>query len=72
MIATLPIKEMSLNEKFMTIEMIWDDICHTSADFPSPAWHDKILKERDAKIASGEDKLLDWETAKNQMRNTLK
>ena len=28
MIATLPIKEMSLSEKFMTIEMIWDDICH--------------------------------------------
>ena len=69
---TLPLKDMSLNEKFMAIEMIWDDICHNSADFPSPAWHETILKERDEKIASGEDKLIDWEVAKKQMRNSIK
>jgi len=69
MIATLPLKEMSLNEKFMAIEIIWDDICHNSADFPSPAWHEAVLMERDAKIASGEDELLDWDVAKRQMRD---
>jgi len=68
---TLPLKDMSLNEKFMVIEMIWDDICHHSADFPSPDWHESILKERDKKIASGEDKLIDWEVAKKQMRNFI-
>jgi len=30
---TLPLKDMSLNEKFIAIEMIWDDICHNSSDF---------------------------------------
>jgi hypothetical protein len=68
---TLPLKDMSLNEKFMAIEMIWDDICHRSADFPSPAWHETVLEERDEKIASGEDKLIDWEVAKKQMRNSI-
>lgn len=68
MIATLPLKEMSLKDKFMLIEIIWDDIIHNSADFPSPDWHAEILKERDAKLNSGEDKLIDWEVAKKQLR----
>ena len=69
MLATLPLKEMTLEEKFMTIETVWDDIIHNSPDFPSPSWHKNILDERDAKIASGEDKLIDWECAKKKMRN---
>jgi len=67
MLATLPLKDMNLSEKFMAIEMIWDDISHNSPDFPSPNWHGDILKERDAKIESGEDKLIDWELAKKQL-----
>lgn len=72
MIATLPIKEMNLSEKFLAMEMIWDDISHTSSNFPSPSWHEDVLRERDAKIASGEDKLVDWESAKQQLRNSCK
>ncbi len=72
MLATLPLKEMTLGEKFMTIEMVWDDICHNSPDFQSPSWHKKILEERDKKIASGEDKLIDWEDAKISMRTSIK
>lgn len=64
MMITLPLNDMSLNEKFMVMEMIWDDICRNSANFPSPAWHETILKERDEKIASGEDELIDWDAAK--------
>ena len=63
MIATLPLKEMNLSEKFMAIEMIWDDIIHNSANFPSPEWHADVLKERDAKIKYWEDKLIDWNLA---------
>ena len=72
MLATLSLKEMSLEEKFMTIETVWDDIVHNSPNFPSPSWHEEILKERDAKIKSGEDQLIDWETAKNLLRDSLK
>ena len=28
MLFTLPLKEMSLHEKLMAIETIWDDLCH--------------------------------------------
>lgn len=43
MLATLPLKEMSLEEKFMTLETVWDDIVHNSPDFPSPSWHREVL-----------------------------
>lgn len=72
MLATLPLKEMSLEEKFLTIEMLWDDIIHNSPDFPSPSWHEDVLRERDAKLKSGDDQLIDWETAKNSLRDSLK
>lgn len=72
MLATLPLKEMSLEEKFLTIETVWDDIVHNSPNFPSPSWHEKVLKERDAKIKSGEDQLIDWEIAKKSLRDSLK
>ncbi len=72
MLATLPLKEMTLEEKFMTIEMVWDDIYHNSPNFKSPSWHKKILEERDKKIASGEDKLIDWDDAKISMRASTK
>lgn len=72
MLATLPLEEMSLEEKFMTIETVWDDIVHNSPDFPSTAWHEDVLKERDAKLKSGEDQLIDWEAAKNSLRDSLK
>jgi len=37
----------------------------------SPKWHGKVLRARDAKIKSGGEKILDWETAKKQLRNKL-
>ncbi len=37
----------------------------------SPAWHGDVLAERDRLIASGEEKFMDWETAKRQLRETL-
>ena len=72
MLAKLPLKEMSLEEKFITIETLWDDIIHNSPEFSSPAWHEKVLKERDTKIETGEDKLIDWEKAKVSLRDSFK
>jgi hypothetical protein len=37
----------------------------------SPAWHGDVLAKRDRLIASGEEKFVDWETAKRQLRATL-
>ena len=72
MLATLPLEKMTLEEKFITIETIWNDIVQNSPDFPSPAWHKDVLKEREALLKSGKEKLLNWESAKESLRNSLK
>ena len=72
MLAKLPLEEMTLEEKFITIETIWEDIVLSSPDFPSPAWHEEVLKERENLLKTGEEKLLDWESAKESLRNSLK
>ena len=40
-------------------------------ELSSPAWHGDVLAERDRLIASGEEKFVDWETAKRQLREEL-
>ena len=72
MLFTLPLKEMSLHEKLMAIETIWDDICHSASDIPSPAWHEDVLKERDRNMKNGADKLMNWDNAKQQLQNRAK
>jgi hypothetical protein len=37
-------------------------------DFESPAWHDQMLKETERRLAEGKEQVLDWETAKQQLR----
>ena len=68
MITALALEKMSLSEKIMTIEMIWEDISSNNSNISSPDWHENVLKIRDENIASGKDKLIDWEVAKQQLR----
>ena len=38
----------------------------------SPAWHEQALKERDERVRSGQETFVDWESAKQQLRDRLK
>ncbi len=61
---------MGTKEKLRTMELIWDDLCHTS-DFASPGWHKDILEEREKRIREGKEDILDWEESKRQLRDSL-
>ena len=47
MIVTLPLEEMSMEDKISTMEILWEEICKDSNNFPSPLWHAEILQERE-------------------------
>lgn len=72
MIATLPLKEMTIEDKISTMEVLWDDICRNSLDFPSPDWHGDILKEREKNLQDGKDKFEDWENVKREIWDSVK
>ena len=72
MIATLPLKEMTIEDKISTMEFLWADISKTSSDYPSPDWHGKVLEERENSLKNGKDEFEDWETVKRDIWDSVK
>jgi len=62
------IKEMSTIERIRTMEMLWDALFHEDQEIESPAWHEKILKERKDRLKSGKTKFTTLEHLKNHFR----
>ena len=67
----LPLKDMSLHEKLAAMESLWEDIARTPDAIESPVWHKGILDERRQRLATGQSELVDWETAKADIRNKV-
>jgi len=53
------------------MELLWDDLCRRSPDFCSPSWHEDVLKEREQRIKAGQDRFVDWDQAKKDIRNSI-
>ena len=68
---TLPLKEMTLQEKIAAMESLWEDLARTPEAVESPAWHKDILDERRQRLAEGKSRFIDWETAKAEIRKKL-
>ena len=68
MVSTIQIEKMSREEKLQTMEAIWADLSKSGAEVESPAWHEDVLKETEARIAAGQERIADWETAKRELR----
>jgi hypothetical protein len=66
--ATLDLRLMSVPDKLKLMEDLWRDLSQNEPAIASPEWHGDVLAERERKLASGEDTLLDWETAKRELR----
>jgi hypothetical protein len=63
---------MSVAEKLRAMEMLWADLSRDEAELESPAWHEDVLRDREAKIKSGKESFMDWEIAKKRLRKQLK
>jgi hypothetical protein len=54
------------------MDALWDDLTHDVEPFQSPAWHEEVLKETQQRVDNGEVEMIDWEKAKQLLRNQLK
>jgi hypothetical protein len=61
------IQKMSHSERLMTMEALWDALCHEDREPMSPDWHQGILKDRSSKIASGQATFLSLAKAKERI-----
>jgi hypothetical protein len=69
MVTTLQVEQMSRTEKLQVMEAIWAALSVPDSEVESPAWHANALRETEERVARGEDRIVDWETAKRELRN---
>lgn len=63
----LPLDQMTVDEKFRAIEMIWADLEQNGGVLPVPQWHLEVLAAREILAQSGQNPTLDWEEAKRSL-----
>lgn len=64
---SIDLQKMTTEEKLRTMELLWDDICHTVPNLKSPGWHEDILKEREEQLKQGKETFEDWDQAKTDI-----
>jgi len=57
---TLQIERMSRKEKLEAMEAIWADLSKAEPEIESPAWHEGVLRETEARVAAGQERIADW------------
>ncbi len=70
MIALIP-EKMTTAEKLSAMEALWANLCQHST-LESPDWHESVLVSREQQQIDGKQQPIDWETAKQQIRQKIK
>ena len=66
------IDKLSLFEKLILVEDIWDSIACSNAVLPMPEWQKVELDKRYSDYKSGKLKLHDWESVRGKLRKKYK
>lgn len=64
------LQKMTVTEKLKTMELLWDGLCHSTTDLPSPGWHGEIIEKREKQLSNGADDFQDWLQAKKEIWNS--
>jgi hypothetical protein len=70
--SALEIQQLPRQEKLRLMEALWADLSRDEAEVESPAWHADALRETAERVARREEKVLDWERAKAELRKGKK
>jgi hypothetical protein len=64
----LAIENLSRSEKLRMMEALWENLSRDNTVLASPEWHGEALKEAEVAHASGKANFVDWEAAKQTLR----
>lgn len=68
----LPLDQMTTAEKLRALEQIWENLCRTPDEIPSPSWHADVLRDREKRVQEGSSQFVDWAEAKQKIRDLTK
>ena len=72
MTAPLNLNEISIQEKFVILEELWESMSHdaTASGF-TPAWHLDILAQREQNIVNSQSSFSNLEDAKKRLQKLV-
>lgn len=62
------IKQLSHIDKLKVMESLWKDLSVDEEKYVSPAWHETALMETEKRMDDGIEEVVDWSTAKKNLR----
>jgi putative addiction module component (TIGR02574 family) len=71
-LTTIRIESLSLSEKLLLMERLWEDLSKHPSNVPPPEWHGDVLAARLAAVKEGRTTFVEWDAAKERLRNRLK
>ena len=66
---TLAIEKMTVSEKLLAMEQLWDDLCRRAELMQSPDWHGEVLMAREERVQYGTSQFSDWKEAKKRIQD---
>ncbi len=66
--STIEISSLSREEKLRVMEDIWEDLSREEVEIESPDWHQNALQQAEIRMSSGQEKIVEWKAAKNELR----
>ena len=67
----LSLDTLSTTEKIALMERLWADLSQRPQELPFPNWHGDVLAERIAAVREGRTAFVDWNDAKQRLRDRL-
>ena len=68
----IPIDEMTIEDKLIAMERLWDNLRQNPESVPSPVWHENVLSAREKQISEGSAKFSDLNEAKDRISKATK
>ena len=65
---TIEISHLSREEKLRVMEAIWEDLATDDEMVESPTWHQQALQETESRLSSGQEKIINWQDTKKELR----
>ena len=62
------LQKLSRSEKLELMEALWEQLSQPEDSLESPAWHAQELTGTEQRLKEGKEEILDWETAKRELR----
>ena len=70
-ISEFPITQLSFAQKLDLMEVLWADMVGNEKKLESPAWHETVLKDREAALDAGKITVSNWEEAKERIKKKV-